>query len=1204
MKVDEFINIVGKVGSSKESIKKDSEFSSFLREFNKVLSKAMMKDIAKDEDIKVVFDEHKQAIERVFLALEDLKKERSDETISKFTQEIEKSLKVDSISNKLMAGRPTSDYDMMNENMRATQFIRNHMDEINRFKTNYTAASTNSLQPLRNAVNKAVVDSNTEGTYPLIASQVSKIGERLQETPTAVVLRKNVERIDEILKNLPDSSKVKTNLQTQRSLIETHNDNVNYRAFGSNAPVKGSLDLIAEASRAIIDDTGAKKSKFKLSEVSDVSDAEIITGGVKDNDSVIADSSKYLKDLNYPLQEDIMMIRTYVKEILDVIKGDGKASKVNDTSTSPHTASNTVISESGPGISSMFRNGRVFSNAMKSIPGLLKKSPKLLMRSWPLLAAMGVYEVANAATGGAVDRKVGEGWKSIYDPNDRDASVEKADKFLSGIDERMKNDPSFRKSLMSSYGISEKDLKETIPVGDYSPEMSAILRRVPESDINSRIKSINDGKSWLQDKYQYLSDGWSKDDFYTNVGTLTPSQMGDYKLAVTDLIGEELSKKATVSESAKLKAEDMTKLTGVDFMNNSDELIQAGGTTLDLGLLKALIKQRESSFYTNPEADKAQAFDGNNFYGRYQIGFSAMHDLGLISSERLSELNSLTKEGKTSFFKTTPDFFDGKKAREFGLTDYNSFVNNGEAQERIGDEYLRKNIDVLSRSKIDYNGKDISLFQAAQMLGVSPAQLAYVSGFGVGNLNEVIQTKLDLETNNTSRYSKEENEAFLKGDVFRKVKRNGRTITLQAKDGEAGSSKGTFIWDAMTKGNVEALAYSAPFLPSNEVIPEEDSIKEILRAMPSKFNKIDDSYIGSAPGELFYNGKWVAQPKNEKFIQGDFINTNLGYDEAQHLGYSVQTDEKGNPLGIVVDEKGNPSIVGDPGSRLVTFGTAEYQDILKKRLSKSDYLPVSDEDDESTVKSKAIVNSAIDAVRQSPDKYSVLEVAEGVGNFYNQGKGESLGTARVMTGDDMTLNIKTESKPFTLNPSEIDFGKGEKESLDLTFGTASKSEGMQVIKGEGKGKGISEYKESTAVWVNDLRGEVALDNEGKVVTDGEGKPIFKRDLDPSLVKRDFLRRPIVRKKDWEDLSSAVEAANAYGEAELKSILNEDPMMKKFTQVEPAKPKLEELKVKEIKTEVKKEKENQSNYTNSSTVITNFYSANSNTIDDIGNIGTR
>lgn len=214
--------------------------------------------------------------------------------------------------------------------------------------------------------------------------------------------------------------------------------------------------------------------------------------------------------------------------------------------------------------------------------------------------------------------------------------------------------------------------------------------------------------------------------------------------------------------------------------------------------------QRESAYFDNPEKALSAIAGGGKYphFGKYQLGFDSMKDSGILSDEDYYFLTNRNPDGSRKrederlpqsmlieYFKTQPGIFNGPRAKEFGLTDYESFATNNEIQDRLGVEHFKRLAASLERLKINDNGARKNIFQMGKEFGYNPYQVMNGGWFGEEKLRMLFQAMTYKRNRDFSEYSEKEIDDFLSG--------RGSLLNSRGVKITAGDALGTRMLDVM-----------------------------------------------------------------------------------------------------------------------------------------------------------------------------------------------------------------------------------------------------------------------------------------------------------------------------------------------------------------------------------------------------------------------
>lgn len=260
MTASEFLDRIKPVGSSKETIGRDSEITVILDRFEKILNNAIQKKLESDEDIGIVFEEHKQALQNVYDALQAVKESKSDETFYNLDQELDRTNKVDSISRKLLVGHPQEDYEIMSENLEASKYLRDNRDELLSVLERYNASQTRSLEPIRSTLKLIESESLKNNKLPLQYEQLNKLERRFSEEKGTDIVRQVSDEFDEVYENMSLAATnqdlvkdLRDSITELAEIFREENDRRNYNSFGAKIESQGSFEsrALSEATIAM-----------------------------------------------------------------------------------------------------------------------------------------------------------------------------------------------------------------------------------------------------------------------------------------------------------------------------------------------------------------------------------------------------------------------------------------------------------------------------------------------------------------------------------------------------------------------------------------------------------------------------------------------------------------------------------------------------------------------------------------------------------------------------------------------------------------------------------------------------------------------------------------------------------------------------------------------------------------------------------------
>lgn len=392
MKASEFLDRLQYVGSSKSTIGKDSEISVVLDRFEKVINNAVQKNIESTEDISVIFEEHKQALQNVYEALQAVKTNKSEDTISRLVQELERTNKVDSISRKLLMGHPQQDYKIMSENLEASKYLKDNRSELMSVLEKYNATQTRSLESIRETLRLIESEALKNNKLPLQYSQLGRLENKFVETKGTSLVRSANSSFDEVYNNISSPvqrnslSEVKEAIANLASLYREENDRRNYNRFGADIHSNGSFRDRALEGATIALGRAQEYERISMRNLSpyEIDDAQVVNGeesnserevrrvkeskkesvnrsrnsadSVEDRDAVNADSRKELEQLSDSrLGDDVHAIREILEDLVRLLSEETKEEAnanddENETTSSGDSGSLSRLKDSMGGI--------------------------------------------------------------------------------------------------------------------------------------------------------------------------------------------------------------------------------------------------------------------------------------------------------------------------------------------------------------------------------------------------------------------------------------------------------------------------------------------------------------------------------------------------------------------------------------------------------------------------------------------------------------------------------------------------------------------------------------------------------------------------------------------------------------------------------------------------------------------------------------
>ena len=300
--------------------------------------------------------------------MQAVKTNKSEDTISRLVQELERTNKVDSISRKLLMGHSQQDYKIMSENLEASKYLKDNRSELMSVLERYNATQTRSLESIRETLRLIESEALKNNKLPLQYSQLGRLENRFVETKGTSLVRSANSSFDEVYNNISSPvqknslSEVKEAIASLASLYREENDRRNYNRFGADIHGNGSFRDRALEGATIALGRAQEYERISMRNLSpyEIDDAQIVNGeesnserevrrvkeskkesvnrsrnsadSVEDRDAVNADSRKELERLSDSrLGDDVHAIREILEDLVRLLSEETKEEEnVND----------------------------------------------------------------------------------------------------------------------------------------------------------------------------------------------------------------------------------------------------------------------------------------------------------------------------------------------------------------------------------------------------------------------------------------------------------------------------------------------------------------------------------------------------------------------------------------------------------------------------------------------------------------------------------------------------------------------------------------------------------------------------------------------------------------------------------------------------------------------------------------------------------